>query len=122
MSASRSVNKIISKWGEPVTVKPRSGTMNQYGGFEYSYPEEDWFETIALVHQSGGLRENWMIVGVENDIDYIALFSSKFKDSIHPNDLVILHDGTECLVDTIVTRGKSEMIDFLEVLLKRREK
>lgn len=117
---SRALNRIISKWGTDVIIKPRKEIVNDLGNREYSYPEEDWIYTRSLLYDGSGLREIYLAVGVREEVDYVASFSSKYANNIKPYDLISIPDGTEFEVTNVIKRGRGEQIDFVEVLMTKR--
>lgn len=122
--SARVINAQISKYGESVTVMPRQAisdedTGSAYGNVEFSYPEHLWFKCRAMIYDASGMRDAWYVIGYQVLADYVASFSSAYQGKINPNDVVELADGTMTLVDTVITRGRGQQKDFMEVILRR---
>jgi len=118
---SRAFNRIIAKFGDTVTVKPRFETVDDQGSPVYTYPEDEWFTTKALIYDKSGLSFEWLVIGVPEEVDYIACFYSSLKGSLEPGDLVVFSDGTETEIINVLNRGLGPRTDFIEVLLKKWE-
>jgi len=112
---------MISKYGEDVTVRPRSETIDEKASPVFTFPESDWFTTKALLYDRSGLSEEWLVVGIDEPVDYIACFYSSLKDSLSVHDIVVLSDGTKTEIINILERGIGFRTLFLEVFLRRFE-
>lgn len=120
--SERVFNKIISKTGEVVTVRPRQTTTDStVNSPTFEFPEALWFKTKALKYDASGLREEWYVIGTDKQTDFVLSFYAYLEDAVSVNDLVELADGTLCVIVEIVKRGRGPAIDHLEVLARRSD-
>lgn len=120
MSSARPINRIISKFGEPVTVRPRTTVVDPAtGAATHTFPEGTWWNTKILLYDASGLREEWYVIGIDEQTDYVASFYAYLKDTLSIHDQVELLDGTLTEIINIVKRGKGTQIDHVEVLMRR---
>ena len=122
MSSKRAINAMIGRWGEVVTVMPRTATVNtDTGAPVFTFPHEDQFRIKSLVYDASGLREEWYVIGRGDEVDYLASFPFTIAGKINPMDRVELANGILTIVDFVIERGRGPAKDYLEVLLKRSE-
>lgn len=122
MSSARPINAILRKDGETVTVMPRTASVDESTGAPtFTYPEHNWFNAKALVYDASGLREEWFVIGKQDEVDYIASFSASYRTLINPGDRIKRYDGTLTIVELVIERGRGRNIDFLEILLTRAD-
>lgn len=121
--SSRVINAQISRYGEHVTVMPRESDGDEsYGQVTFTYPEHEWFKCMAMIYDASGVRDSWYVIGYQITVDYVASFSVAYNGKINPNDIVVLENGIETIVDTVILRGRGSQKDFLEVLLRRHRR
>jgi len=122
MSSRRPINAMLRRWGETVTVMPRTvSTDSDSGSPTFTYPEHTWFKAKSLIYDASGLREDWFIIGKQDEVDYVASFSESYRTLMSPGDRVQLQDGTLTIVEFVIERGRGPSKDFLEVLLSRAD-
>ena len=107
---------LIRKRGDTVYVLPRVETVDSDGHAIYSYTST--IETKALMASASGIREDWLIVGVQNPYDALAMFYP--KESINAGDLIKCLDGSLYEVDQVIPRRVGSQLYYQETLLRRR--
>ena len=113
---------MLRLWGETVVVMPRTATIDESTGAPtFTYPEHNWFNAKALIYDASGLREDWFIIGKQDEVDYIASLSQSYRTLINPGDRVKLQDNTLTIVELVIERGRGPSKDFLEILLTRAD-
>lgn len=122
MSSQRPINAMLRRWGETVTVLPRTAsTDDETGAPTFTFPEHNWFKAKSLVYDASGIREEWYVIGKQDEVDYIASFSNAYRTLINPGDRIKLEDGTLTIVEFVIERGRGPNKDFLEILLTRAD-
>jgi len=116
---SRVFNKIISKTGEEVTVRPRISTVDELGGVNYTFPEALWFRTRVLKYDASGLREDWYVIGTDEQVDYVLSTYGKLDGQLNIHDLIELRNGELVEIVIIIRRGRGPIVDHLEILSRR---
>jgi hypothetical protein len=117
------MNRQISKWGEVVWVRPRVETVDDDTGTPvFTYPEEKWYTIKAEIYDASGLREEWVIIGLNEDTDFVASTYAYLADVLNIDDQIELGDGTLTRIIAIVRRGRGSrtaLLDHIELLLRR---
>jgi len=122
MSGKRPINAMLRRWGETVIVMPRTASIDGNTGTPtFTYPEHTWFKAKTLIYDASGIREDWFIIGKQDEVDYIASFSEAYRTLINPGDRVKLQDDTLTIVEFVIERGRGPSKDFLEILLTRAD-
>lgn len=109
-------NKIIDLYGQDVTIKKVSYTINT----DKEVTEESFSSTIstkAWVMAMGGYRQAWELEGYRIVGDYSACFKSTVD--ISTEDIVILNDGTECVVNEIIKHYEGNHVAYYEVIMNK---
>jgi len=109
-------NKIIDTYGQTVKVKKVSVTVDS----DYDVTGESFSDTItttAWVMPMGGYRQVWEIEGYRIEGDYSACFKSTVD--IDTNDIVVLNNGTECVVNEVIEHFEGNHVSYLEVIMSK---
>ncbi len=120
---ARVINREISKYGEVVTIMPRTEIVSEeYGTPKYVFNEVDEFDVLAIIYEARGWIEVYEEIGVRQDIDYILLIHAKWFGYIKPGYLIRLPTDYDQIVevDSIITRRLARKTQFLEALCRRR--
>ena len=115
---SRVLNRVISLYGEDVTIKPRKEEVDPTTGRPtYSYPQDLWFTTKALLYIGLGEATEQIPIGYQDLYQQVAILYASLKGSLSPGDLLRTSDGEEFEIERITVRKRGTKIDFIEAIL-----
>jgi len=109
-------NKLIDLFGQDVTIKKVSYTTDE----DKDVTGESFSNTIstkAWIMAMGGYRQVWEIEGYRIEGDYSGCFKSTVD--INTEDIVVLNDGTECVVNEIIKHYEGNHVAYLEVIMNK---
>jgi len=114
MSISIVARKLIDLYGQNLTIKRRSISVDEEG----SITEDSYSDTISVkgwVTPSRGERELYTIVGQTTQGDYSIVFEGTV--SVDVDDRIIFPDGTETEVREIIRHYHKDSVDIKEVIV-----
>lgn len=111
-------NQLIKKNGMDIKIKKRIETLDSDGNVTFTY--NDALDSKAWIVEIGPIREEFLIVGYTEPIDYIGMF--KHDEDINIGDIVVLDDDTETEVREVFKRRRiSSKIAYRECVLIKIE-
>jgi len=119
-------NRMINRFGNNYTVKIRKETVNEETG-EVTFTYSETISVKAIIVSASGMSETWGVIGVYEDIDYLALVAPMVDEEVGTyltpidiGDLVLIEQvDYECT--EVIPRRISNKILYYECLLRKRE-